>query len=250
MKLAVLSDIHANIQGMDACLRHARERGARQFAILGDLVGYGADPVAVVQRAQDLASHGALMIKGNHDDMAVNPPEVPRTLGDSTAGWTHAQLSADHRGFLDALPMSLQHGSLLLVHASADEPASWPYIYDDDAALDCFAAASEMASVRQVFVGHVHHQTLYSKVHREALQKHKVTAGEHFLLDPARHWLATIGSAGQPRDGNPQAMYALYDTESNVLDFQRVAYDHSQAANAIRHAGLPPWLALRLEVGR
>ncbi len=250
MKLAVLSDIHANIQGMDACLRHARERGARQFALLGDLVGYGADPVAVVQRAQDLASHGALLIKGNHDDMAVNPPAVPRTLGDSTAGWTHAQLSAGHRRFLDALPMTLQHGSLLLVHASADEPASWPYIYDDDAALDCFAAAAAMPNVRQVFVGHVHHQTLFSKVQREALQKHKVTAGEPVMLDPARQWLATIGSAGQPRDGNPHAMYALYDTESCALDFQRVAYDHVHAADAIRQAGLPIWLAHRLEVGR
>ena len=250
MRLAVLSDIHANIQGMDACLRHARERGARQFALLGDLVGYGADPVAVVQRAQDLVSHGALIIKGNHDDMAVNPPNVPRTLGDSTAAWTHQQLSADQRRFLDELPMSVQHGSLLLVHASAHEPAAWPYVYDEDAALDCFAAAALMTHVRQVFVGHVHHQTLFSKAHQEDLQKHKVVAGEPIALDTVRQWLATIGSAGQPRDGNPQAMYALYETESNVLDFQRVTYDHVLAANTIRQAGLPPWLALRLEVGR
>ncbi len=250
MKLALLSDIHANIQGMDACLSHARANGAKQFALLGDLVGYGADPVAVVQRAQELQNAGAWLIKGNHDDLAVNPPAVARTLGDSTAAWTHAQLSPAQRQFLDTLPMTRKSGGMLLVHASACEPATWPYVYEEEAAIDCLAAAAQMPGVKQVFVGHVHHQTLFSTALDVPVEKYEVTPGVPIKLAPPNHWLATIGSAGQPRDGNPLAMYALYDTETHVLNFQRVKYDHLLAAEAIRAAGLPLWLAQRLEVGR
>jgi diadenosine tetraphosphatase ApaH/serine/threonine PP2A family protein phosphatase len=250
MKLALLSDIHANIQGMDACLAHARANGAKQFALLGDFVGYGADPVAVVQRAQDLASAGAWLIKGNHDELAVNPPAIPRTLGDSTAAWTHAQLSPDQRQFLDSLPMTRQTGSVLLVHASACEPSSWPYVYEEEAAIDCLAAASLMPGIRQVFVGHVHHQTLFSSARDVPIETYDQPPGLPISLVPQKHWLATVGSAGQPRDGNPQAMYTLYDTTTHLLTFQRVTYNHLQAAEAIRAAGLPLWLAQRIEVGR
>ena len=85
MKLALLSDIHANRQAFEACLEHAQHQGAQQFALLGDLVGYGADPVAVVERVQSLVAGGALVIKGNHDEMAVTPPEASANLGSSTA---------------------------------------------------------------------------------------------------------------------------------------------------------------------
>lgn len=250
MLLALISDIHANIQGMDACLAHARAKGAEQYALLGDFVGYGADPVAVLQRAEELAKNGAWLIKGNHDEMAVRPPEHAVTLGESTAAWTHAQLSPDQRQFLDDLPMTQQQGNMLFVHASAFEPANWPYVYDEEAALECLAAAALLPNVRQIFVGHVHHQTLYASAQKVPVQSHRVVPGKAIELSPPNHWLATIGSAGQPRDGNPQAMYTLFDTETRKLRFQRVAYDHLKAAAAIRAAGLPEWLAQRLEVGR
>ena len=86
MKVAFLSDIHANIQAFDACLAHARAQEAQQFAILGDLVGYGADPVAVVRQVQMLAAEGAWVVKGNHDAMAVSPPAQVSSVGESTAG--------------------------------------------------------------------------------------------------------------------------------------------------------------------
>ncbi len=250
MLLALISDIHANIQGFDACLAHARTQGAEQYALLGDLVGYGADPVAVVQRAQDLAGQGAWVIKGNHDEMAVRPPERAMTLGETTAAWTHAQLSAAQRRFLDALPMTQQIGPLLLVHASAFEPASWPYVYEQEQALECMAAAALLPGVRQVFVGHVHHQTLYGSAVEVPLEEHAVVPGTAIVLSAQKSWVTTIGSAGQPRDGNPQAMYAVFDTESGALTFHRVAYEHRKAAAAIRKAGLPQWLAQRLEAGR
>ena len=250
MKLALLSDIHANIQAFEACLAHARDHGAQQFALLGDLVGYGADPVAVVERAQALAAQGAFLIKGNHDELAVRPPAVVQTVGDSTAAWTHAQLSAEQRSFLDQLPLTLQHNTLLLVHASADSPPLWRYVDDERAAGASMDAASLMPEVRYVFGGHVHQQTLYYRGAGSSLMKFIPTAGVVLPLPRHRHWLATVGSVGQPRDRNPQAMYALFDTEKLQFTFQRVAYDHHAAAVAIRQAALPAQFADRLELGR
>jgi diadenosine tetraphosphatase ApaH/serine/threonine PP2A family protein phosphatase len=250
MKLALLSDIHANCQAFEACLAHAQDQGAQQFALLGDLVGYGADPVAVVERVQSLMAGGALVIKGNHDEMAVSPPAATSNLGSSTAAWTHAQLSPSHRTFLDQLPLTLQHETLLLVHASVDGPELWRYVHDERAAGASLDAAAAYLSVRHVFGGHVHEQSLYYRGGGSSLMKFKPTPGVAVPVPKHRHWLATIGSVGQPRDGNPQAMYALFDTEKMQLTFHRVAYDHAAAASAIRRAGLPVYFADRLERGR
>lgn len=250
MKLALLSDIHANIHAFDACLAHARHQGAQQFALLGDLVGYGADPAAVVSTAQTLVAQGALLIKGNHDAMAVAPPAVIRTVGDSTAAWTHAQLDADQIRFLDALPLTCQHNAMLLVHASADGPELWRYVYDQRAASASLDAAAAVPEVRYVFGGHVHLQTLYYRGLGAGLMKFMPTPGVAVPVPRHRHWLATIGSVGQPRDSNPQAMYAVFDTEKLQLTFHRVSYDHHAAAMAIRKAGLPAFFADRLEQGR
>lgn len=250
MKLALLSDIHANIQAFEACLAHARQQGAQQFALLGDLVGYGGDPVAVIERAQQLAHGGALLVKGNHDAMAVAPPAVVNSVGDSTAAWTHAQLSASQRDWLDHLPMTLQQQKLLLVHASLDGPELWRYVIDQRAAGASLDAAAAMTEVRYIFGGHVHQQTLYYRGAGSGLMKFTPTPGVVLPVPQHRHWLATIGSVGQPRDGNPQAMYALFDTEKLQLTFQRVDYDHHLAATAIRQAGLPALFADRLGQGR
>ena len=119
MKCALLSDIHANAQALQACIAHARAQGAERFVILGDLVGYGANPGEVVDQIMALAAQGAVVIRGNHDDMAVHPQPSDLTLGASTALWTHQQLSAHQREFLAALPMQVQEHKTLFVHASA-----------------------------------------------------------------------------------------------------------------------------------
>lgn len=250
MKLALLSDIHANIQAFEACLAHARDQGAQQFALLGDLVGYGANPVAVVRLAQTLAANGALLIKGNHDAMAVEPPVIVKTVGQSSAAWTHAQLNADQLLFLDQLPMTLQQDAILLVHASVDDPELWRYVYDQRAATASLDAATAWPQVRYVFCGHVHFQTLYYRGAGAELMKFMPTPGVAVPVPKHRHWLATIGSVGQPRDGNPQAMYAMFDTSKAQLTFHRVSYDHQAAAAAIRQVGLPAFFADRLEQGR
>jgi diadenosine tetraphosphatase ApaH/serine/threonine PP2A family protein phosphatase len=250
MKVAFLSDIHANIQALDACLAHAREQGVEQFAILGDLVGYGADPVAVVRQVQMLAAQGAWVVKGNHDAMAVSPPAQVSSVGDSTAGWTHAQLNSELLDFLDKLPLTLQQNNILLVHASANEPELWRYVVDERSAGASLDAAAKWEDVRYVFGGHVHEQTLYYRGAGTKLMCFNPTPGVAVPMPKHRRWLATIGSVGQPRDGNSQAMYALFDTTKSRLTFHRVSYDHDTAAAAIRQAGLPAYFADRLELGR
>ncbi len=250
MRLALMSDIHGNIQALDACLEHARGQRANKLAFLGDLVGYGADPSAVVERLMPLVEEGATVLKGNHDEMAVNPPAVVSNIGNSTATWTHSQLDSKQRAWLDALPLSVQLDKILLLHASADGPELWRYVYDERAATASLDAATRTPGVQYVFGGHVHEQSLYYRGSTSSLMKFTPQPGVAVPVPPHRQWLSTVGSVGQPRDGKPEAMYALLDTDRWQLSFHRVGYDHDAAAWAIRAAGLPDFFADRLERGR
>jgi diadenosine tetraphosphatase ApaH/serine/threonine PP2A family protein phosphatase len=229
---------------------HAKARKADRFAFLGDLVGYGAHPGEVLSRVESMVAAGALCLKGNHDALAVQPPAAVQTQGESTAQWTHERLSASQRAFLAALPYTVQLENMLLVHASADAPERWRYVTDERLAALSLDAASEIAGVRYVFGGHVHEQTLYYRGSDGGLMKFAPVAEVAIPVPSHRHWLATLGSVGQPRDGNPRAMYALFDTSRAQLTFHRVEYDHLAEAQAIREAGLPEHFAQRLENGR
>src|SRR5574343_844924 len=122
MKLALLSDLHANLQALEACLAHAHTQEADQFAFLGDLVGYGGQPAEVLDHVQALATQGAVVLKGNHDEMALSPPADAAQHGSGTAAWTGAQLSPMLRQFLATLPLTCHLLQLLLVHARAPPP--------------------------------------------------------------------------------------------------------------------------------
>lgn len=246
MKLALISDIHGNRQAFEACLTHARAQGAQQWALLGDFVGYGADPTAVVDQVMQLAEAGAWVVRGNHEQMAVEGRADDGSLGTQTSAWTHAQLSAGQRQFLSALPLTLALPPVLLVHASASQPESWRYVDNERAAAACAAAAP--AETPQVMVGHVHQQALYYQGRGRDWMKFKPEPGVPVPLPAGRRLVACIGSCGQPRDGDPRAMYAMLDASRMV--FHRVPYNHLAAAAAVRAAGLPRFFADRLEVGR
>jgi diadenosine tetraphosphatase ApaH/serine/threonine PP2A family protein phosphatase len=249
MKCALLSDIHANAQALKACVSHALAQGAQRFVILGDLVGYGANPGEVVEQIIQLAAQGAVVIRGNHDAMAVHPQPSDLTLGASTALWTHQQLSASQREFLAALPLKVQEHKTLFVHASAEWPEQWRYIDRPELAQACLDTAAEDQADR-VFVGHVHHQSVYYRGSGQQLMSFKPTPGASMPMPSHRQWVVTVGSVGQPRDGDTRAMYALLDDAAQRLTFQRVSYPYAAAAAAIRQAGLPEYFAQRLETGR
>lgn len=252
MKIALLSDIHANLPALQAVLAHARAQGAEQFALLGDLVGYGAEPGPVLDICMSLVAGGALAVRGNHDQASADPPANPQNLGEQSAHWTAPHLSAQQRTFLAELPLTARAGpQVLLVHASADVPERWHYVTDSNAAERSMAAATQLdPAIRYVFSGHVHEQALYFLTPTAKLMRFSPRPGVPVPVPPHRQWLALVGSCGQPRDGDVRAMYALFDEAAAHITFHRVAYDHLAEVAAVRAAGLPAFFAERLERGR
>ena len=245
MRIAVLADIHANLEALRTCLAHAEREGATQYVFLGDLVGYGADPVACLGLLADHAARGALLVRGNHDDAALGGLcESMNFVAREATYWTRAQLSGSERDFLASLPYAARRDDLLFVHAGIDAPGKWDYITSSLRAARCMDAAQ--ASV--TFAGHVHHPSLYFAA-GSGVHHFQPVAGAPISLSGRRRWLAIGGSVGQPRDGNNAAAYALYDEEQRMLKYFRLPYDHLSAARKILAAGLPERLALRLQKG-
>lgn len=251
MKIALLSDIHGNKQAFEACLLHAQKQDVTQYAFIGDYVGYGADPVFVLDKIMEMKEMGAWVVSGNHEQMALVPPEEVTMTGQRSAAWTHSQLSEKHFNFIQALPMSMSIQDILLVHASADQPDRWRYVDSEQSAMNCLQSAlKDSPNCRHIFVGHVHHQRLFYQGAGRGLMQFDPKPGVPIPVPTHRQWVATIGSVGQPRDLDPRAMYAVYDQENNQLIFHRVEYDITSAAAAIRNAGLPEHFAERIEVGK
>lgn len=246
MRLALLSDLHANLQALEAVLAHARRAGAERFALLGDLVGYGGDPVAVVEIAMALAEAGALVLRGNHDapdDASIAEMSPPAA---AAARWTRAALGPHHTAFLEGLPLSAREGEFLFVHADASAPERWRYVHDARAAERSLAATA----ARVVVCGHVHQPMLYALQENGRALAFQPHTGRPAPLLRSRRWHVVLGSVGQPRDGETAAAYALFDTETAEITFQRAPYDMAAAAARIRAAGLPAYLAERLFEGR
>ncbi|HXJ54008.1 MAG TPA: metallophosphoesterase [Burkholderiales bacterium] len=246
MKLALFADIHSNLEALTACLEHAARLGAERHAFLGDLVGYGADPVAVLDLIAEHAARGAFVVLGNHDAAALGRSVKGLNSAAVTAiAWTQKRLGERQRAFLDALPLAVRHDDVLFVHASAAAPERWSYITGARQAAQSMRAAN----AQLIFCGHVHEQRLYYMGADAKPMPFRPVAGTPIPTARHRQWLAIVGSAGQPRDRNNAACWALADLERARLTFFRVAYDHARAAEKIRAAGLPERLARRLERG-
>jgi len=249
MKLALLADIHANRHALEACLADARERGATRHAFLGDLVGYGADPAAVLDIVMELRDGGAWVVRGNHEEAGPDAPPQRHREDHAGAAWTASQLSSAQREFLAGLPLSVEHEFFCLVHASAADPRRWHYVREPGSAAASLAAAQNQG-LTHVFGGHVHEQRLFFQGAVGKVMPFEPTANVPVPLPRHRRWLATVGSVGQPRDGRSEAMYALFDSDCLQVTFVRVPYDHQAAAQAILDAGLPAFNARRLALGQ
>lgn len=246
MLLALFADIHANRQAFTACLAKAREQGAEKIVLLGDYVGYGADPDWVVTTVTEMVAGGALAVLGNHDDAVSNPKVQMNAEAEAAIEWTRGQLGQAQRKFLAELPMRQDENNLLFVHSEATRPEGWIYVTDTSIA----SRSMQSTTAHVTFCGHVHKPALYSLSTTGKMTTFVPTTGVPVHLLPGRQWHAVLGAVGQPRDGNPAAAYALYDTDKHELTYCRVPYDVEGAARAIRDNGLPIWLADRLLVGR
>jgi diadenosine tetraphosphatase ApaH/serine/threonine PP2A family protein phosphatase len=244
--LAVFTDIHANRQAFGACLDFARARGAERMIFLGDFVGYGADPEWTVETVMDLIEQGAIAVRGNHDS-AIGTATVSMNAEAQTAiEWTRGRLSAAQRRFLAELPLAVQEDDRLYVHSEASHPAKWRYVQDTSDAARSLAATE----AKITFCGHIHVPALYSISAAAKMTSFVPTSGVPVQLLSGRSWLAVLGSVGQPRDGDPAASFAMFDTDCREITYCRVPYDVEAAAKRIRENGLPHWLADRLSAGR
>jgi diadenosine tetraphosphatase ApaH/serine/threonine PP2A family protein phosphatase len=247
VKLALFADIHSNLEALSACLDHAKALGAQRYAFLGDLVGYGADPVAVLELVEQHAADGAAVVLGNHDAAAIGRATPGLNgLAQAAIDWTQKRLGKRQRAFLDALPLTVRDDNLLFVHASAAAPERWTYVTGARQAQLSIAAGDGAGFI---FCGHVHEQKLYYTGAGGYPLPFRPVAGTPIPTARHRQWLAIVGSTGQPRDRNTAACYALADLARARLTFFRVPYDFGSAAQKIRAAGLPERLARRLERG-
>lgn len=246
MRLALLADVHSNLEALTACLAAARDAGAERYAFLGDLVGYGADPEAVLDLVAAHAEGGAIVVRGNHDAAALGEGADRMNLtAEAAITWTRTRLAPRHRAFLARLPLEVREGNALFVHASAFEPASWIYVTDPLRAAQSLSAAG----VPYVFSGHVHEPSLFFTGPAQRPLAFRPVPGVAIPTPPHRRWLAIAGSTGQPRDGNTAACWVMADLGRATLTFHRVPYDWRAAAAKVRAAGLPERLARRLEHG-
>jgi diadenosine tetraphosphatase ApaH/serine/threonine PP2A family protein phosphatase len=244
--LAVFSDIHANRQAFSACLDFARARGAERMICLGDYVGYGADPEWAVDVVMGLVDEGAVAVRGNHDSAIGTTTVSMNAEAQAAIEWTRGRLSVPQRRFLAELPLTLQEDDRLYVHSEASNPAKWRYVQDTaDAGRSLMATAAHVT-----FCGHIHRPALYSMSATAKMTSFVPTSGVTVQLLQGRHWLAVLGSVGQPRDGDPAASFVMFDTSARAITYCRVPYDVEAAAMRIRENGLPRWLADRLSVGR
>ena len=246
MRIALMADIHANRHAFQACLDHAKARAVDQFVFLGDYVGYGADPGWCVEQVMAQVDKGAFALLGNHD-LAVSDKKESMTADAEVAmSWTRGQLGPEARAFLASLPLQLEADARLYVHGTPHSFRPWQYITD----LDSARRAMDGCRAQSVFCGHVHVPSLYGITATGQFISFQPVPGVPIPLPRHRRWLSVLGSIGQPRDGTPAAAYAMLDTAKTEITFLRVPYDVEGAVRAIRKAGLPESLAVRLLKGR
>lgn len=247
LKIAFITDLHANREAVEAVLEHASAQRVDRRVFLGDYVGYGADPVWVVDMLRQQVREGAVAVRGNHD-MAVAEAPSPHMVPTArqVVAWTRAQMQPELIEFLQGLPMQHREDDRLYVHANAFNPEGWAYIRTRADAVRSLQATA----CRYTFCGHSHEPMLYHLSGTGKAGDFVPTPQVPIPVPAHRQWLVIPGSAGQPRDGNPAACYAVLDTAEQALTYFRVPYDHETTAAKIRAAGLPGALAERLSDGQ
>ena len=246
MRLALLTDLHANREAFSTCLAHAAEQRVDQYAFTGDFVGYGADPAWVIDTVMAYVERGAIVVQGNHDLFASRDarPQMHQEARE-VIEWTRGQLNPQQIGFLAELPLTVERGNMLFVHASANDPIKWEYVTNiEKAEISLRATHSKL-----VFCGHVHKPALYRRGDDGRMGQATATPGQPIKLQPQHQYLIIPGSVGQPRDNNCAACYAIYDDVKRELTYFRLPYDHGAAARRVIASGLPIVFAMRLIEG-
>jgi predicted phosphodiesterase len=246
VRYLIVSDLHANWEALEAVLKDAKGQ-YEQAVCCGDLVGYGADPNAVVEWVR---ANCQVVVRGNHDKACTGLDDLEwfNPVAKAAALWTQNQLTAENADYARALPKGpIQENGFQLVHGSPFDEDE--YVLDPTEAGQAF----NYLESRLAFFGHTHVQGgfIWNRSRVETILSPSGWGDRQEMeIDPECAYLVNPGSVGQPRDGNPRPAYALYDAESHVVTYCRTGYDLPAAQKKIRDAGLPSILADRLQVGR
>ncbi|MBZ5622089.1 MAG: metallophosphatase family protein [Acidobacteriia bacterium] len=246
MRYLILSDLHANWEALEAVARDAAGRYDRALCC-GDLVGYGADPNAVVEWVR---ANCSIVVRGNHDKACTGQDDLEwfNPVARAAAIWTQTHLTPENADWTRALPQGpIVEGGFQVLHGSPFDEDE--YVLAPEEAGQAF----EYLEYRLAFFGHTHVQGGFIWNHARVetiLCAHGGGDPQDMEIDPECAYLINPGSVGQPRDGDPRSAYALYDSDSHVVSYCRSSYDVSRAQKKIRDSGLPPILADRLSLGR
>ncbi len=248
MRYAIFSDIHSNLEALEAVLADLRKQSIEKMVCLGDIVGYNANPRECLEIVRGL---GCVLIRGNHDHESGREGKIPGFNPQATAGvlYSRGQIDAGQRAFLAGLPLQEKVDAFTAVHATLAEPERWGYVLS--------LAQAELSLAYQetplCFFGHTHVPHLFVE-EEKSLGARLGKVAEYFYrkitLDPERRYFINVGSVGQPRDGDWRAAYVIYDSGERSLELRRVSYDVATTQAKIRKAGLPEALAERLTRAR
>jgi diadenosine tetraphosphatase ApaH/serine/threonine PP2A family protein phosphatase len=229
VRLAIISDIHSNLEALTSAFAVIDQEGVDDIICLGDIVGYGANPNECLNLVRNRCS---TILLGNHDAAAINLSVANQFTINAqlSALWTFGLLIEEHKTFLRGLSCTHPRGDLLFSHASPFEPEEWHYVISDLDTREAFDAFTE----RICFLGHSHIPVIFSE------------HGKASTVDSSGRFIVNVGSVGQPRDGKSQLSFGVFDTDTRTYRNIRAPYDVKTAAEKIRKAGLPPALAERL----
>ena len=240
MRIAVISDVHGNLEALEVVLATLGELGADAVWSLGDIVGYGPAPRECLALVRDRA---AVSLLGNHDAAAIGRTEIEdfNEFARSAVAWSSEQLAPADFAYLESLPLVVRAADALLVHASPREPEAWHYIHGASDAAEHFADFTE----RVCFVGHSHRAGILSIDE----VGHVPRAADRAVFGPGERYIVNAGSVGQPRDRDPRSSFALWETATGEVAVHRVAYAVERTQAQMRAAGLPGFLVERLAAG-
>jgi diadenosine tetraphosphatase ApaH/serine/threonine PP2A family protein phosphatase len=242
LRFLVFSDVHGNVEALEAVLDDASRRGYDRVICLGDTVGYGADPEECVKIASGLPDAAAVL--GNHDAAVIQKHSLDYLNPVAQAGvnFSKTKLSEESLDYLRSLPLVIDSaGGFVACHASPSRPEAWLYVLEPPEAREAFRAMGRPVA----FIGHTH----FPLLHDGSGKILPLVAGESVALHPRVKFIINVGSVGQPRDGDPRTAFAIFDDANRMVHFFRVEYDVDRAARKILEAGLPEMLADRIQRG-
>ncbi len=244
MKLALISDIHANIEALEAVIADAKASSVDEILCFGDIVGYGANPNECIDLIKKSCS---LILLGNHDAAAVGQLSTQHfnIHAKIAIEWTTENLTAASHDFLKSLPLKETKFSHTFVHATPYEPNMWYYI----TSLEEAAFNFQFFDTDFCFVGHTHIPIIIVLEDEKEVYVHQGETLHWGHLENVR-FLINVGSVGQPRDRNSKSCYGILDTDAKTFTYHRVQYDVAKAQAKMRKIKMPDFLITRLEEGR